>query len=308
MSDFNRTLSEMRGALLSGSDLCYEGRMKTWKRVLIGAMVLGSAVGCRRLMGGSPTAKTEDEKTLYTLGMLLGRNLGTFNLTADELELVKAGLSDMVLKRPHQVDLEKYGPKVDALARTRAQAHVAVEKALAKTFLENAARESGAVQTPSGLVFRTTAPGTGASPTPTDRVTVHYEGKLVDGTVFDSSRKRGEPATFPLNGVIKCWTEGVGRMKVGEKAMLTCPSDIAYGDGGRPPTIPGGATLIFDVELIKIEAAPPPPPPGAPNPGMSMGQSPHGQPMQLGPPHGKPMQLHVTPGGQPQQLQLKPPK
>lgn len=299
----------MRGALLSGSDLCYEERMKTWKRVLIGAIVLASAAGCRRLIGGSPTAKTEDEKTLYTLGMLLGRNLGTFNLTADELELVKAGLSDMVMKRPHQVDLEKYGPKVDALARSRAQAHVAVEKAQAKTFLENAARESGAVATPSGLVFRSTSPGTGASPTPTDRVTVQYEGKLVDGTVFDSSRKRGQPATFPLNGVIKCWTEGVGRMKVGEKAILTCPSDIAYGDGGRPPTIPGGATLIFDVELMKIEAAPPPPPAGAPSPmGMSMGQPPHGQPMQLGQPHGQPMQLHATPGGQPQKLQLKPPK
>jgi FKBP-type peptidyl-prolyl cis-trans isomerase FkpA len=296
-------------ALLSGIDLCYEVRMKTWKQVLIGAMVLSSAVGCRRLMGGSPTPKTEDDKTLYTLGMLLGRNLGTFNLTSDELELVKAGLSDMVMKRPHQVDLDKYGPKVDALARARAQAHVAVEKAEAKTYLENAARESGAIQTPSGLVFRSTSPGTGASPGPTDRVTVQYEGKLVDGTVFDSSRKRGQPATFPLNGVIKCWTEGVGRMKIGEKAILTCPSDIAYGDGGRPPTIPGGATLIFDVELISTQAPPPPPPPGTQPMGMgSVGQSPHGQPMQMGQQKGQPLQLHMSPGGQPQQLQLKPPK
>jgi FKBP-type peptidyl-prolyl cis-trans isomerase len=70
--------------------------------------------------------------------------------------------------------------------------------------------------------------------------------------VFDSSRKRGKPATFPLNGVIKCWTEGLGRMKVGEQAILTCPADIAYGEGGRPPTIPGGATLVFDVELLGI--------------------------------------------------------
>jgi FKBP-type peptidyl-prolyl cis-trans isomerase FkpA len=294
--------------LLSGCDLCYEVRMKTWKQVLIGAMVLSSAMGCRRLMGGSPTPKTEDDKTLYTLGMLLGRNLGTFNLTPDELDLVKAGLSDMVLKRPHQVDLDKYGPKVDALARARAQAHVAVEKAEAKTYLENAARESGAIQTPSGLVFRSTSPGTGASPGPTDRVTVQYEGKLVDGTVFDSSRKRGQPATFPLNGVIKCWTEGVGRMKIGEKAILTCPSDIAYGDGGRPPTIPGGATLIFDVELISTQAPPPPPAPGTQPMGMGMGQSPHGQPMQMGPQKGQPLQLHMSPGGQPQQLQLKPPK
>ena len=83
-------------------------------------------------------------------------------------------------------------------------------------------------------------------------MTVHYEGHLSDGTVFDSSKKRGQPATFPLNGVVKCWTEGVGHMKVGEQAVLTCPSDAAYGDSGRPPTIPGGATLIFDVELISI--------------------------------------------------------
>ncbi len=212
--------------------------------------------------GGGATPSSEDEKTLYTLGMLLGRNLGTFNLTAAELELVKSGLTDMVLKNEHKVDLDKYGPKVDALARKRGQERVAVEKAQAKTFLDQAGQEAGAVVTPSGMVFRTVTPGTGATPTPTDRVSVQYEGRLTDGTVFDSTKKRGGvPATFPLNGVIKCWTEGVGRMKVGEKAVLTCPSAIAYGDGGRPPTIPGGATLIFDVELVSIA----PPNAGAPH-------------------------------------------
>ena len=109
-----------------------------------------------------------------------------------------------------------------------------------------------------------------------DQVKVHYTGTLTDGTVFDSSVKRNEPATFPLNGVIKCWTEGVQKMKVGEKAKLTCPSDVAYGDNGRPPTIPGGATLIFEVELLEITtpkttmSTPPPPPgmpPGHPRPG-----------------------------------------
>src|SRR5262249_13958762 len=96
--------------------------------------------------------------------------------------------------------------------------------------------------------------GSGASPAATDTVKVHYEGTLENGTVFDSSKKRGTPATFALNQVIPCWTEGVQKMKVGGQAKLTCPSAIAYGDRGAPPTIPGGATLTFDVELLGIES------------------------------------------------------
>jgi FKBP-type peptidyl-prolyl cis-trans isomerase FkpA len=266
--------------------------MKTWTTKAAGlacAIALLSAAGCKRFGGGggSATPSTEDEKTLYTLGMLLGRNLGTFNLTAQEVELVKAGLADQVLKRKPAVDMETYGPKVDALARKRGEERVAVEKEQSKKYLENAGREPGAVVSPSGLIFRTVTPGTGASPSPTDRVSVHYEGKLIDGTVFDSSRKRNMPATFPLNGVIKCWTEGVGRMKVGEKAVLVCPSSIAYGDSGRPPTIPGGATLIFDVELLSIVPQTPPPatPPITLPPAGSHGDA-SGH-LQLQPPGGK---------------------
>jgi FKBP-type peptidyl-prolyl cis-trans isomerase FkpA len=279
--------------------------MKTWKSLATAciALAVGGALsmsGCKRL-GGGATPSTEDEKTLYTLGMLLGRNLGTFNLTAGELELVKSGLTDMVLKKEHKVDLDKYGPKVDALARKRGQERVEIEKAQAKTYLDQAGREAGAVVTPSGMVFRTVTPGTGATPTPDDRVSVQDEGRLTDGTVFDSTKKRGGvPATFPLNGVIKCWTEGVGRMKVGEKAVLTCPSAIAYGDSGRPPTIPGGATLIFDVELVSI--APPNQPPQMP--GMS---TPGGGPAGGPPKPGNPMQLHMGGPGGPQKMTLPPP-
>src|SRR5262249_16981340 len=150
-------------------------------------------------------------------------------------------------KRKPAVDADAYRPKIDALARSRSVAAAQKEKERAKGVIEAAAREPGAVKTPSGMGIRTTRPGNGPPPAPTDRGEVHYEGRLPDGTVFDSSRKRNEPATFPLNGVIKCWTEGVGRMKVGEQAVLTCPSDLAYGDQGHPPAIPGGATLIFDV-------------------------------------------------------------
>lgn len=121
-----------------------------------------------------------------------------------------------------------------------------------KAYLEKAAAEPGAVKAASGLIYRELSPGSGGSPTANDTVTVNYKGTLVDGTEFDSSYKRNAPATFPLSGVIPCWTEGVQKMKVGGKSQLVCPSNIAYGDGGSPPTIPGGATLIFEVELLRI--------------------------------------------------------
>ena len=121
-----------------------------------------------------------------------------------------------------------------------------------KAFLDKAAAEKGAKRTASGLVYRELRPGTGATPTATDVVKVNYRGTLTDGKEFDSSYKRNSPASFPLNRVIPCWTEGVAMMKVGGKAQLVCPSSIAYGDRGSPPVIPGGATLVFEVELLGI--------------------------------------------------------
>ncbi len=121
--------------------------------------------------------------------------------------------------------------------------------------LASAAKEAGAVVTPSGLVYRSLKDGSGGSPRPTDVVKVHYSGKLTDGREFDSSYKRGEPIEFPLNRVIPCWTEGVQRMKVGGRAKLTCPSDIAYGPSGAGGgLIPPNATLVFEVELLGLSA------------------------------------------------------
>ena len=115
-----------------------------------------------------------------------------------------------------------------------------------------AAKEAGAVVTASGLVYRSLKDGTGASPAATDKVKVHYRGTFPDGKEFDSSYKRNEAIEFPLNGVIKCWTEGVQRMKVGGKAKLTCPAAIAYGERGAGGVIPPNATLLFEVELLAI--------------------------------------------------------
>ena len=120
--------------------------------------------------------------------------------------------------------------------------------------LKAAAAEPGAVVTASGLVFRSLKDGSGASPGASDTVRVHYRGTLPDGQEFDSSIKRGQPAEFPLNRVIKCWTEGVQRIKVGGKAKLTCPSEIAYGSRGTPGgPIPPNAVLLFEVELLGIK-------------------------------------------------------
>lgn len=198
--------------------------------------------------------KSDDQKTLYALGLIVGNNLAPFSLSEKDLKIVINGMRDSVNKKKPVVELEKYGPKVQMLAQARMSKQADKEKESSKAFLAKAEKEPGAVKLPSGLVFKSLKAGTGASPKASDKVKVHYHGTLTDGTVFDSSVKRGEPVEFPLNGVIPCWTEGVQKMKVGEKAKLVCPSEIAYGAQGRPPTIPGGATLVFEVELLGVQA------------------------------------------------------
>lgn len=196
--------------------------------------------------------ESEEDKTLYALGVALAQNLAPFDLSEDELAQVTAGLRDGVLGTAGDFDLQAYGPKLQELAQGRMQAAADVERQESASFLAAAAEETGAEVTASGLVFVSIAEGDGPSPTAADRVRVHYTGTLRDGTVFDSSVQRGQPAEFGLGQVIPCWTEGLQKMKVGGKAKLVCPSGIAYGDEGRPPTIPGGATLVFEVELLDI--------------------------------------------------------
>jgi FKBP-type peptidyl-prolyl cis-trans isomerase FkpA len=229
-------------------------------RVLIITAALLATASLAR--AAEPELKTDDDKTIYTLGILLSRNLAPFALTERELDLVKAGLADGALNKPKKAEPETYGPKIQALQQARAAQLAASEKKSSAAFLEKAAAEKGAKKTASGLIMQEITPGTGESPKPTDKVKVHYTGTLIDGTVFDSSVKRGQPATFPLNGVIPCWTEGVQLMKVGGKSKFICPSDIAYGDRGQPPLIKPGATLVFEIELLEIT----PPAPAAPAP------------------------------------------
>ena len=182
----------------------------------------------------------------------MSQNLGPFRLNEKELELVKLGLTDGVLGKEKKVDLQTFGPKINALAQSRLAASASAEKKASESYLAKAAGEKGATRTSSGLIYKEVAQGSGDSPKATDTVKVHYTGKLTDGSVFDSSVQRGEPIVLPLNNVIKCWSEGVQLMKVGGKSKLVCPSDIAYGDQGRPPAIKPGATLVFEVELLDI--------------------------------------------------------
>lgn len=195
---------------------------------------------------GPADLKTEDQKTIYALGVSLGQSVTALALSPDEVKLLIGGLQDAVAGRQPAVDPKEYTPKIQALAKARmAQVNVAT--------LDRASKEPGATRLPSGVIYRELKAGTGKSPRATDTVKVHYQGTLVDGSEFDSSYKRGLAVEFPLNGVIPCWTQGVQKMKVGGKAKLTCPASTAYGE--HPPTgsrIPPNAVLTFDVELLDV--------------------------------------------------------
>ena len=232
-----------------------------------GAALLAVATVACQGKGGAPAPadnkgtaelKTEEEKTLYALGLILGKNAcGPLKPTEAELALIVRGLSDAATGKTPAVPLETYGPKVQAFAQARvaaaAQSASGPEKDKGKAFAEQAAKEAGAVRTPTGLVFQSLSPGKGKAPTAADSVKVHYRGTLIDGTEFDSSIKRGQPVDFALANVIPCWTEGLQLMRAGGKAKLVCPSDIAYRDQGTG-NIPPGATLVFEVELLDVVA------------------------------------------------------
>jgi FKBP-type peptidyl-prolyl cis-trans isomerase FkpA len=221
-------------------------------RAIVASVVMLLLAAPALASGAAPKLETDDQKTLYALGVALSQNLTLFNLTPAELELVEAGLADGALRKDAKVDMKTYGPKIQHMYAARAALATAAEKKNGQAFADKAAAEKGATKTPSGIIMTTIRPGTGPSPAPTDKVKVHYTGTLVDGTVFDSSVQRGEPATFPVNGVIKCWAEALPLMKVGGKSKIVCPSDVAYGDRGAPPRIKPGATLVFEVELLDI--------------------------------------------------------
>lgn len=201
--------------------------------------------------------KNDDQRTAYAYGYKVGQNLAPLGLNEAEISALAKGLREAAGGKPSAVNMALYLPKVGDMIQAHMAAKVAPEKKKGAAFADKFAKEEGVKPIQGGGYLKMLTEGNGAQPSAEDTVKVNYEGTLIDGTKFDSSYDRGEPATFPLNRVIPCWTNGVAMMKVGGKAKLVCPSDVAYGDQGHPPTIPGGSTLIFTVELLDVTKAAP---------------------------------------------------
>jgi FKBP-type peptidyl-prolyl cis-trans isomerase FklB len=204
----------------------------------------------------APAAGLEGDvaKASYSLGFTMAENLiGNFADSIDEEAFVK-GARDRFADRERAVSMEDARASLNALAAKQQEAlagRAEENQAAGEAFLaENGARE-GVVTLPSGLQYEILVAAEGVMPEATDTVTTHYHGTLIDGTVFDSSYDRGQPASFPLNGVIPGWTEGLQLMAIGAKWRLYIPPDLAYGEQDRGP-IPANSTLIFDVELLEI--------------------------------------------------------
>lgn len=213
-------------------------------------------MGCNE--GKDPTANvklsTDEDKTLYSMGLMLGQNLARLELTDRELNALAKGL--YVAARGEKPELEwmEYQPKIQEFFQARMKIVTEKQKSAGKAFIEKFEKEEGVKKTESGIAYKVIKEGEGKTPKATDTVEVNYHGTLIDGTVFDSSIERKQSVTFPLDRVIKGWTEGLQLMKEGGKAKFVIPSELAYGEMGAAPKIPGGATLIFEVELIKIKS------------------------------------------------------
>src|SRR6478736_6134029 len=209
----------------------------------------------------SPQLKDEKDKYSYSMGMSLGFRLEEQKAYINP-DIVAAGLKDLIAGKPQLTEVQAQDVIVqfqkDLVQKQKELAEK--NKTDGAKFLEENKKKPGVKTTASGLQYKVEKEGTGAQPKPTDMVTVNYRGTLIDGTEFDSSYKRGQPATFPVNGVIKGWTEALQLMKQGAKYQLFIPSTLAYGERAMGPDIGANSTLIFDVELQDVKPPPTPAP------------------------------------------------
>jgi FKBP-type peptidyl-prolyl cis-trans isomerase FklB len=232
------------------------------KKIVFSVICLGSAVAV--LAQTNNPFPDENTRVSYAIGMMTARNWQRQGVDFD-VDTYAKGIKDgkvgttLITAEEAQATITKFGQEFQAK-----QKELAAEKGLkAKTdgeaFLAANKNNPGVVTLPDGLQYQVLTTGTGAMPTAGDTVSVNYRGTLIDGTEFDSSYKRGQPATFPVGGVIRGWTEALQKMNVGSKWKLFIPSELAYGEHGHPPVIPENSTLVFEVELLDIKAPTPPP-------------------------------------------------
>ncbi|OUR94887.1 hypothetical protein A9Q84_17175 [Halobacteriovorax marinus] len=206
--------------------------------------------GCNKQKDVKVTS--DQDKVFYSVGFMFGQRMKDLKLNDGELAAMTQGLRDAAMGKESQADLKVYQPKIREEFQKRIKSHSKSVKVDGEKFLEKFIKDGG-IKTASGLAYKIIKAGDTKKPSATDVVKVHYHGTLIDGTVFDSSVDRKKEVSFPLNRVIKGWTEGLQLIGKGGKVKLVIPSALAYGDHGAPPKIPGGATLIFEVELFEIQ-------------------------------------------------------
>lgn len=215
-------------------------------------------LGMQHVAFAKDDLKTGKQKAGYSIGVSMGNNLKSFSSDMD-FDAFLSGLRDQYQGKKLKMSTEEIQASLQQLQQTMASRKMAVKKQLAdknaklgKEFLAANSKKPGVKTTKSGLQYKIIKSGSGPSPKTTDTVTTHYRGTLIDGTEFDSSYSRGKPASFPVNGVIKGWTEALQMMKVGDKWELYIPAELAYGANGPSPKIGPNSTLIFEIELLKI--------------------------------------------------------
>lgn len=228
--------------------------MKLNRLVLFASLALIGSLSLR-----AQDLTTRMDSISYALGINLGRSINQLQGIELNRDMIYQGLENAFADQESPLTEEDVQQLLMALQQEMQSAQMAQQQAAAQeakergqAFLEENKTKDSVQVTESGLQYKAIRPGSGPSPAATDMVSVHYEGRLLDGTVFDSSYERGEPAKFPLNRVISGWTEGLQLMKEGAKFQFYIPSDLAYGDRGAPPNIGPGETLIFDVELLEV--------------------------------------------------------
>lgn len=230
-----------------------KSEVRSYAGFILFCLIMLPAFGCAK-----KNMETQKEKVGYSIGWDIGNNLKSQGIDAD-LAFMKEGIKDALDEAQPRLTLEERREVMrvlsDELQKKQTEGNgelSAKNKKEGEAFLKQNSKKEGVKTTSSGLQYKVIKKGTGANPSATDKVTVHYSGTLIDGTEFDSSYKRGEPATFPLNGVIRGWTEALQLMKEGGKCELYIPSELGYGERGSGRTIGPGAVLIFTVELISV--------------------------------------------------------